>query len=107
MFFRNRERVQGREWAGAEEASVHSREPRGLVLPQILGEWGNTWGQSTTKQNRGGTVMVTGITGNMRILFFNENIFSGNRKRDACKDNALTVSSFIHFNIFKAESVFI
>lgn len=47
--------------------------------------------------------MAIGVTGNMKILFFNKNIFSTNRKRDACKDNLLTISFFIHFNIQSKE----
>jgi len=41
------------------------------------------------------------------FYFFNENISFGNRRKDACKDNAFTIYVLIHFNIFKAKTVFI
>ena len=41
------------------------------------------------------------------FYFFNENVSFGNRRKDACKDNAFTIYILIHFNIFKGKSVFI
>lgn len=78
-------------------------EPQGDWLCPKSWENGERFGGRAQQSKQRTSCVGHGITGNRRILFFNENIFPGNGKRDAGEDNVLTVSFFIHFNIFKVK----
>ena len=76
-----------------EGCPVNVRDPRGPAWPRILGAHRNTWARSATTQGTAETAWLWASLEIGEILFFNEKVCSGDGgKKEACEDNALTIS---------------
>lgn len=104
---RGREKGRRRSGRGGLGASVKVRALRFSCRPPASG--GRFGGPSATEQSRNccNHDHHQASEEHETFYFFNENISFGNRWKDTCKDNAFTIYILIHFNIFKAKTVFI
>lgn len=106
---RIRGREKGRRGSGQGGLGA-SVKARGLRFScRSLGSGERFGGLSATEQSRNCSnhYRYWASAEHETFYFFNENISFGNRQKDACKDNAFTIYVLIHFNIFKAKTVFI